>query len=136
MEFSLVSYRNKYRDGLSMLGTCKVTAYREHLHKKRKLNQTTYCETIKQIKGLELYTRIGTMKRWERVDKLQHSVDEFCLPCTYNMAECLTGCPTPLFISHMYIPSSAFLTWLRWSPPGSSSVLFEGIVPPDLCHVT
>jgi hypothetical protein len=36
----------------------------------------------------------------------------------------------------MYIPSSPFLTWLRWSPPESSSVLFGGIVPPDLCQVT
>lgn len=61
---------------------------------------------------------------------------EFCLPSTCNMAECLTGCPTPLFISHTYIPSSPFLTWLRWRPPGSNSVLFGGIVPPDLCHVT
>lgn len=52
------------------------------------------------------------------------------------MAECLTDWPTPLLISHMYTPSSPFLTWLRWSPPGSSSVLFGGIVPPDLCHVT
>jgi hypothetical protein len=53
-----------------------VTAYQEHLYKKWKLNQTAYCETnnkqIKghiEIKGLEVYTRIGTMKRWERVDK-------------------------------------------------------------------